>query len=142
MQKATQLKNLFDLRLLYVEDDEQAQLVMQRILKRRFSDIVSAKDGQEALDVFLEGNVDIAIVDMNIPLLNGLELCMRIREKNEDMPIMMITAFDQSDCLLKALEIGVDRFLFKPINMEILDKQLKILARRAILFKQYLGVVV
>ncbi|MDE7318000.1 MAG: response regulator [Helicobacter sp.] len=142
MQKATQLKNLFDLRLLYVEDDEQAQLVMQRILKRRFSDIVSAKDGQEALDVFLEGNVDIAIVDMNIPLLNGLELCMRIREKNEDMPIMMITAFDQSDCLLKALEIGVDRFLFKPINMEILDRQLKILARRAILFKQYLGVVV
>lgn len=142
MQKATQLKNLFDLRLLYVEDDEQAQLIMQRILKRRFSDIVSAKDGQEALDVFLEGNVDIAIVDMNIPLLNGLELCMRIREKNEDMPIMMITAFDQSDCLLKALEIGVDRFLFKPINMEILDRQLKILARRAILFKQYLGVVV
>lgn len=142
MQKATQLKNLFDLRLLYVEDDEQAQLVMQRILKRRFSDIVSAKDGQEALNVFLEGNVDIAIVDMNIPLLNGLELCMRIREKNEDMPIMMITAFDQSDCLLKALEIGVDRFLFKPINMEILDRQLKILARRAILFKQYLGVVV
>lgn len=142
MQKATQLKNLFDLRLLYVEDDEQAQLVMQRILKRRFSDIVSAKDGQEALDVFLEGNVDIAIIDMNIPLLNGLELCMRIRERNEDMPIMMITAFDQSDCLLKALEIGVDRSLFKPINMEILDKQLKILARRAILFKQYLGVVV
>ena len=46
MQKATQLKNLFDLRLLYVEDDEQAQLVMQRILKRRFADIVSAKDGQ------------------------------------------------------------------------------------------------
>lgn len=142
MQKATQLKNLFDLRLLYVEDDEQAQLVMQRILKRRFSDIVSAKDGQEALDVFLEGNVDIAIIDMNIPLLNGLELCMRIRERNEDIPIMMITAFDQSDCLLKALEIGVDRFLFKPINMEILDRQLKILARRAILFKQYLGVVV
>lgn len=142
MQKATQLKNLFDLRLLYVEDDEQAQVVMQRILKRRFSDIVSAKDGQEALDVFLNSNVDIAIVDMNIPLLNGLELCMRIREKNEDMPIMMITAFDQSDCLLKALEIGVDRFLFKPINMEILDKQLKILARRAILFKQSLGVVV
>lgn len=135
------MNNLFDLRLLYVEDDEQAQLVMQRILKRRFSDIVSAKDGQEALDVFLNGNVDIAIVDMNIPLLNGLELCMRIREKNEDMPIMMITAFDQSDCLLKALEIGVDRFLFKPINMEILDKQLKILARRAILFKQSLGVV-
>ncbi len=142
MQKATQLKNLFDLRLLYVEDDEQAQLVMQRILKRRFADIVSAKDGQEALDVFLKGNVDIAIVDMNIPLLNGLELCMRIRETNEDMPIMMITAFDQSDCLLKALEIGVDRFLFKPINMEILDRQLKILARRAILFKQALGVVV
>lgn len=142
MQKATQLKNLFDLRLLYVEDDEQAQVVMQRILKRRFSDIVSAKDGQEALDVFLNSNVDIAIVDMNIPLLNGLELCMRIREKNEDMPIMMMTAFDQSDCLLKALEIGVDRFLFKPINMEILDKQLKILARRAILFKQSLGVVV
>ena len=141
MQKATQLKNLFDLRLLYVEDDEQAQLV-QRILKRRFADIVSAKDGQEALDVFLKGNVDIAIVDMNIPLLNGLELCMRIRETNEDMPIMMITAFDQSDCLLKALEIGVDRFLFKPINMEILDRQLKILARRAILFKQALGVVV
>ena len=138
MQKATQLKNLFDLRLLYVEDDEQAQLVMQRILKRRFADIVSAKDGQEALDVFLKGNVDIAIVDMNIPLLNGLELCMRIRETNEDMPIMMITAFDQSDCLLKALEIGVDRFLFKPINMEILDRQLKILARRAILFKQAL----
>ena len=142
MQKATQLKNLFDLRLLYVEDDEQAQLVMQRILKRRFADIVSAKDGQEALDVFLKGNVDIAIVDMNIPLLNGLELCMRIRETNEDMPLMMITAFDQSDCLLKALEIGVDRFLFKPINMEILDRQLKILARRAILFKQALGVVV
>ena len=142
MQKATQLKNLFDLRLLYVEDDEQAQLVMQRILKRRFADIVSAKDGQEALDVFLKGNVDIAIVDMNIPLLNGLELCMRIRETNEDMPIMMITAFDQSDCLLKALEIGVDRFLFKPINMEVLDRQLKILARRAILFKQALGVVV
>lgn len=142
MQKPTQLKNLFDLRLLYVEDDEQAQSVMQRILKRRFSDIVSAKDGQEALDVFLEGNIDIAIVDMNIPLLNGLELCMRIREKNEDMPIMMITAFDQSDCLLKALEIGVDRFLFKPISMEILDRQLKILARRAILFKQSLGVVV
>lgn len=140
MQKPVQPKSLFDLRLLYVEDDEQARLIMQRILKRRFTDIVSVENGKEALEVFLKGNIDMMIADMNIPLLNGLELCTRVREVNEDMPIMMITAFDQSDCMLKALEIGVDRFLFKPINMEILDKQLKILAKRAILFKQSLGV--
>lgn len=141
MQNLAQ-KTHFDLRLLYVEDDEQVSAVMQRILKRRFSEVACAKDGQEALEIFTNGNVDMMIVDMNIPLLNGLELCTKVREINEDIPIIMLTAFDQSDCLSQAIEIGIDRFLSKPISTEALDKHLKILARRAILYKQHLRAVI
>lgn len=140
MQETVPTKTLFDLRLLYVEDDEQVRTIMSRILKRRFTTIIDAKDGKEAFDIYQSENVDMMIVDMNLPLLNGLELCSYVREADEDIPIMMLTAFEQTDCLIKALEIGVDKFLFKPINIEIFDKQLKILARRALLFKHHLGV--
>ncbi|RAX57797.1 hypothetical protein CCZ01_04945 [Helicobacter monodelphidis] len=131
-------RSLFELTLLYAEDDKSIQEMMKKILQRRFCKVLCANDGEGGFDLFQKENIDIVITDMSMPKVSGLELCAKIREIDEEIPIMMITAFNESDYLIEALQLGVDRFLFKPINTTTLDKHLKILVKRAILSKKNL----
>ncbi|WP_027390374.1 fused response regulator/phosphatase [Chrysiogenes arsenatis] len=126
--------NTLDLTLLYVEDDDMARKLYARILKRRIGTIYMATNGQEGLEMFHNTNPDIIITDVQMPKMNGLEMARHIREKNRTVPIILTTAFSDRDCFVDAIEIGINRFINKPVETprlyEIIDYYAHIITTR------------
>jgi len=125
-----------DLTLLYVEDDIEALNDVVFLLKRYFSEIYTAVDGEEALDKFNEKNPDIVLLDINIPKINGLQVANKIKELDENKPIVFLSAHSETDKLLKAIDLRAISYIIKPFNIEELNeailKSIKILNKKEI----------
>lgn len=89
-----------------------------------------AYDGQIGLRLAQSGGYDLVILDVNLPLINGLELCKKLREKDEQTPVMMLTALSMSDDIVLGLEAGADDYLPKPFRFNELYARVKALTRR------------
>jgi YesN/AraC family two-component response regulator len=112
------------LTLLIVEDDDIARESLISILKNTFENIHGAQDGQEGLLKTEEINPDIIITDLEMPIMNGMDMIDKIREKHPKKPIIVVTAFaDQSHKTDKA-----NRILIKPIIVKELKAALADLA--------------
>jgi len=119
------VKELPDIKILYVEDEDLTRELTFTILNQFFKDITVCKNGAEALEKFEKYNYDIVISDINMPNLNGLELAKKIREKNQTTSIIFTTAYSDLSYISEALNIGVDGFLIKPIDINQLTSTLK-----------------
>ncbi|MBI3873740.1 MAG: response regulator [Arcobacter sp.] len=86
-----------------------------------------AENGKIGLDIFLEyGNeIDLIVTDVNMPELNGLEMARKIKEINPNIPIIVATAFSNSSYLLEAIELGIDKYVLKPIDIKKLFNVMK-----------------
>ena len=113
-----------DISLLYVEDDQEALEDVVFLLKRYFTNIYTALDGQEGLALFHKHKPDVVLLDINIPKLNGLELASKIKTINEDIPIVFLTAHSDKDKLLKAINIRVMSYIIKPFNIDELKNSI------------------
>lgn len=114
------------LKALYVEDEEEIKSVVKSIIGSSFKEFVTAGDGKEGLDYFLEhDDVDLVITDINMPRMDGLTMCNKIREVDMKTPIIITTAYSDKDFLQKAIEVGVSDFVTKPMNMRVLIKSIK-----------------
>ncbi|MEA1983944.1 MAG: response regulator, partial [Campylobacterota bacterium] len=111
-------KRANSLKLLYVEDNEEARESMLVILKLFFADIVIAVDGNDGLKKFKSNNIDLIITDINMPNLNGLEMAQKIKEFNQEVPILILSAHNESDYFLQGIQIGIEGYLLKPLEME------------------------
>jgi len=109
------IKYTFSLKLLYVEDNEQARESMMNVLEEFFSDIVIACDGQEGLEGFKNNEIDLIITDINMPRLNGLEMIQEIRKIDKEVSILILSAYNESSFFLNSIKLGVDGYLLKPI---------------------------
>ena len=111
--------------ILVAEDNESNFILMTYILKRDY-EILRAKNGQEAVNMVDKGGVDLVLMDIKMPVMDGLEATKAIKENHPDMPIIALTAnaFDTDRQL--AIEAGCDEFLSKPVSS---DKCLKAIAR-------------
>lgn len=120
-------KDLFkDITLLYVEDDEMTIEEISFFLKRYVKKFIIAKNGEEGLSLFKEHNPDMVITDIQMPIMNGLEMAKKIFEINPSVPIAVTTAYSDSEYIMNAIEIGIDKYLLKPIDMsEVLAVILK-----------------
>ena len=107
-----------NLNILYVEDDKTVQTQMLSLFELFFNNIKTADDGFEGLEVYKKGNFDIVFTDVAMPKINGIELAQKIREINPSQKIIIITAFNNPDILKEAINLPVDGFLSKPIEME------------------------
>ncbi len=114
-----------DYSVLYVEDDEEILENVTFLLKRHVSQVFTAKDGEEALKIYFEKNPDIIVSDINIPNLDGLSLVAKIRDDNKDIPIIMMTAYKDSERLLKAQSIGVSSYVTKPFTLNDLKESMQ-----------------
>ncbi len=112
-----------DVSVLYVESDKNTQLAMIRFLKKKVSRLIIAEDGKEGIDLFFKHRPDILIVDINLPIINGLEMIKKIRNKTATK-IYVTSAYSDRENLLDAIDAGIDHFLVKPINFEKLGEYL------------------
>jgi CheY-like chemotaxis protein len=124
------LKNTLDLNplklkklsILYVEDEDSIRKGIAQFLKRRFDTVHAAADGKEGLGIFREHNPDIVVTDIKMPVMDGLDMSRQIKEMSPDTPIIILTAFTEIPLLARAIEIGVDKYLHKPvINEDLLN---------------------
>jgi signal transduction histidine kinase len=120
--------------VLYAEDDSEIREQMIVLLSKFINTIYEAKDGQEALELYYEKKPDIILTDIQMPRMSGIELSEKIREDNNDIQIIVTTAFSESPYLLKAIEIGIDSYITKPIDpkkvLEAISKYGKIVQDR------------
>ncbi|MDH5465255.1 MAG: response regulator, partial [Thiovulaceae bacterium] len=132
------IKDLFELTkelsLLYVEDDKVLQEEMANVFKDLFKKVYTADDGVKGLELyqnFHEKNghhFDLVITDINMPHMNGIELCENITGINQDQVIIVVSAHNESEYLFKLINLGITYFILKPVNM---DKLINILKKTA-----------
>ena len=112
------------LTVLYVEDDVDTREQFSEFLRRPVGTLIVATNGAEGLAAFLEHQPDIIVTDILMPVMDGLTMATRIREVNQAVPIIVVTAFEQTDYLMRAVNIGVDRYVTKPVNSQLLFESL------------------
>jgi two-component system OmpR family response regulator len=118
------------MQLLLVEDQKRLASLLKRSLAEDGYVIDIASDGQEALDKFDINSYDLVILDIMIPIKNGVEVCREIRQTNTDIPILMLTALDGVDDRIKGLDSGADDYLVKPFSFSELSARVRALLRR------------
>ena len=106
-----------ELTLLYIEDDTEILENVSFLLSRFVKKVYTAVDGEEALKVYTEQKPDILVTDINIPKINGLEVAECIRKENKEIPIIIISAYNDDEQLKKAKEIGVSTYVKKPFTL-------------------------
>lgn len=112
------------LKLLYVDDEESARAFLQHILAPKVGAVITAKDGNEGIALYHSQHPHIVITDICMPVMDGLSMAQEIRSHDNSVPIIVITAFEQTDFLMQAIDIGVDRYVTKPVMVERLMKAL------------------
>ena len=132
MSKIKPSELLKEVSLLYVEDDEGVKESLAGLLKRYLREVYTASNGEEGLMAFMEFKPDMVVSDIRMPVMDGLEMAKHIKEVSPETPILFITAFSDIDYLLKALEIGAEGYITKPLNFNLLYKKLNFFAENIV----------
>jgi PAS domain S-box-containing protein len=111
------IKYTTSLKLLYIEDNQEAREATLFILEDFFDEIIVAENGQEGLENFLAGDLDLIITDINMPRMNGLDMIREIRKVNTEVPILVLSAYNESGFFMDSIKLGVEGYLLKPIDM-------------------------
>lgn len=106
------------MRVLYVEDENMTRMIMTRHLTAFFGEVVTATNGEEGLNLYQQKDYHLVISDIMMPLMDGLEMIQAIKAINQDQRIVLISAQDDADLLLKAIELEVSSYLIKPVFRE------------------------
>jgi two-component system OmpR family response regulator len=117
-------------KILLAEDDTNFGAVLRDYLMMNDYDVKLCKDGNEALNAFLNGSYDICILDVMMPLKDGFMLAREIREKNSGVPIIFLTAKTLKQDMLEGFKIGADDYVTKPFDSEILLYKIKAVLNR------------
>ncbi len=118
------------LTVLYVEDDPDAREQLGRFLQRRIGTLITAQNGAAGLDAFGNQRPDIVITDIQMPVMDGLTMSSEIRKLDASIPIIVVTAFEQTDYLMRSIEIGMDKYVAKPVDPDRLVTALQACAAR------------
>lgn len=108
-------ENLKNYTILYVEDEKENVELIQSLLKDKIKTIFVAYDGLEGLALYKQHLPDIVISDIQMPNMNGIEMAKEIKKINQKQNIIFITAFNENHLLLEAINLGIDKYIIKPI---------------------------
>lgn len=115
--------------ILVVEDENKISEFISLYLKKEGYKVFEASDGQIALEKFEENEIDLIVLDIMMPRLNGFEVCKKIREKSK-VPIIILTAIEEEMDHIKGYELGADDYVTKPFKIKILMAKIKRLLQR------------
>lgn len=104
--------------LLYVEDNETVRDVTLSFLEEYFDEIIIAVDGEDGLLQFQNNKIDFIITDINMPKLNGIEMSKKIKSINQDLPILLLSAYNDTEYFMDSIKLGIEGYLQKPIDLE------------------------
>ncbi len=105
-------------KILYVEDNEAARESTLGIFEEFFGDIVVAVDGLDGLEKFKSNDIDIIITDINMPNMNGLEMIEEIKKFDDKTPVLVLSAHNEPELFTESIRLGVDGYIFKPVDLE------------------------
>lgn len=108
------------LSILFVEDDVDVRDSMARYLGRRVDTVHTAHNGKTGLRMFNELHPDLVISDIRMGEMDGLTMCRTIRETDPDLPVILISAHNESEVLLSSIDLGVVKFIVKPVDTNVL----------------------
>jgi DNA-binding response OmpR family regulator len=119
-------------RILLVDDEQSVQKLLAFPLRRDGFEVVTAFDGQEALDRLRDGAYDLVVLDVMLPKVDGFEVCRQVRA-NSAVPIIMLTAKAEEIDTVVGLELGADDYITKPFSVREFRSRVKAVLRRAAL---------
>lgn len=117
-------------RILSVEDDERIRTAVRLALEDEGWTVAEAENGEDALVAFAQHPADVVLIDIMLPDIDGFEVCRAIR-RTSDVPIVMVTARDDTHDVVAGLEAGADDYLTKPFAPKELSARIRALLRRA-----------
>lgn len=117
--------------VLVAEDNENTRRLMETVLRRSGYEVVTAQDGEEALRVMDEHHIDIVLLDVMMPKVDGYAFTQELRENGVNTPILMITAKQMPADKHKGFLVGTDDYMTKPVDMEEMLLRIRALLRRA-----------
>ncbi|EHV5195953.1 butyrate response regulator transcription factor BumR [Campylobacter jejuni] len=113
-----------ELIILVVEDEIKTRESLINVLSERFSKVIGAQNGDEGLKKFKKFKPDLVITDIAMPIMDGLDMAREIEEISDDVPIVVLSAYSEKERLLRSIDIGIDKYLIKPVDIEELFKVL------------------
>jgi DNA-binding NarL/FixJ family response regulator len=116
--------------VLYAEDDERLRIETEKMLSRIFKKIIVASDGKEGIEAFNNNDIDLVITDIEMPNMNGLTMSGLIKAKQQNCPIVVISAYTDVDYFLEAIECDVDYYVLKPVNTQKFLQTLYLVCQR------------
>jgi diguanylate cyclase (GGDEF)-like protein len=122
-------KLLKELNILYVEDDEYTSESLTSILSKKVNKIYTANNGQEGLELYKNNHIDVILTDIRMPIMTGIEMAREIKSINSNAKVIYVSAHNDQEILLQAIEAGADGFVIKPISVR--TKLLFILVKMA-----------
>lgn len=125
-------------KILLVEDEESLSVGLEYNLTEEGYEVVWAKDGREAVKYFNSQVFDLIILDIMLPYYNGFEIAEKVREKDPQMPILMLTARTGAADKVKGLELGADDYMTKPFHLKELLLRVKGMLKRKLWYKSIL----
>ena len=123
---------LKELSVLLVEDEAKIRDLLAGVMEKVFKKVIAAQNGEEGLKKFKKFNPNIVITDILMPIRDGLEMSKDIRAISPETPIVVLSAFNDKDKLMQAIEIGINKYLLKPIDMDELIYAIETLAKAKI----------
>jgi two-component system KDP operon response regulator KdpE len=126
----TKNKSMDSKKILVVDDEHQITRVLKRSLQAHRYDVRTASDGESALDLFHDFHPDLVITDLQMPEMNGIELCREIRKISE-IPIIVLSVKGEERTKVEALDAGADDYVTKPFGMDELLARVRATLRRA-----------
>jgi DNA-binding response OmpR family regulator len=121
--------------IMLVDDEESIQKLLTYPLEREGYTVVQARDGEEALRRFEERDIDLVVLDVMLPRVDGLEVCRRLRTSSA-VPIIMLTARDDEVDKVLGLELGADDYITKPFSIREFRSRIRAVLRRATLIAE------
>jgi len=118
------------LEILVVDDDPSLRAALDRALRLEGYDVTFAHDGRQALQMMLGGRHDAVVLDLGLPLMDGVEVCRRVREMGNRTPVLILTARDAVSDRVEGLDAGADDYLVKPFALDELLARIRALLRR------------
>ncbi|MEY8349478.1 response regulator transcription factor [Bacillus cereus] len=116
--------------VLLVEDERRLREIVSDYFRNEGFEVIEAEDGKQALELFAEHTIDLIMLDIMLPEIDGWSVCRRIRKESE-VPIIMLTARSDEDDTLLGFELGADEYVTKPFSPKVLVARAKTLLKRA-----------